>query len=458
MPTPDTAPKLADSRPADPPRWFLNPRFQTVALWMVAVVAVVEGAYAVFKRENDFNCHIEFGKHFLAGDPYNSLGNYYPLGRVMFDGLLTLGGYYPTRAVSYLLAVGSLFVIFHLWGKMAQCWFPGTTRHRRAAVFFTLAALLPLVIRDLDECGLQIFLVLMLSLGAYALYRGRSWQCGLWIAAAITYKATPLVFLALLVWKREWKATASAVACLVGLNLLPVLYLGWNKTVESHRYWLVNSAAIMRDMPDAYPSIPYGIEAPKTQNASLRAGLARWVETYPPGHSLYLDHPLFFQFGNLPVDQAKRVVNGIILLLGVSIAWSMRRSWSGDSGKQRLLKDWAIACIFAALLSPLCWKQHLVVLIPAVYLVARWMLSGASLTRGQGALLTFCGVTFLFAHRLLVGRDLSIVLQSYHLLTWSALAVAWLVMTLPQEARSIAAADQGAVPGSPSAVRLEKAA
>lgn len=457
MPTPENAPKVADAPAAETPRWFLNPRFQTAAMWLVAVVILVEGAYAVFKRENDFNCHIEFGKHFLAGDPYKSAGNFYPLGRVMLDAVLPLGGYYPTRAVSYLLAVGSLFVIFHLWGKMAQSWFPATTEHRRAAVFFTLAALLPLVIRDLDECGLQIFLVLMLSLGAYALYCGRAWQCGLWIAAAITYKATPLVFLPLLVWKRQWKATASAVVCLVGLNLLPVLYLGWNTTVESHRYWLVNSAAIMRDMPDAYPSIPHGIEAPKTQNASLRAGLARWVETYPPGHSLYLDHPLFFQFGNLPVEQAKHVVNGIILLLGIVIAWSMRRGWSGDSGRQRLLKDWAVACIFAALLSPLCWKQHLVVMIPAVYLVARWLLSGPGLTRGQVALLASCGIAWLFGHRLFLGRDLSIVLQSYHLLTWSALAVVWLVMTLPLKARLLAA-DQDPVPGSPSAVRLQKAA
>lgn len=427
-------------------------------MWLIAVVVLFEGAYAVFKRENDFNCHIEFGRHFLAGNPYQSEGNFYPLGRLMLDSLLAVGSYYPTRAVSYLLAVGSLFAIFHFWGKMAQPWLPATPPHRRAAVFLTLSAFMPLVIRDLDECGLQIFLVLMLTLGAYALYHGRPWQCGLWVAAAITYKATPLVFLPLLVWKREWKASISTIACLAGLNLLPVLYLGWDTTMASHRYWVLNTVAIMRDMPDAYPSIPYGIEAPKTQNNSLRAGLARFVETYPPGHSLYLDHPLFFQFGNLPVDQAKRVVNGLILLLGAVIALCMRRSWTGDMGKQRLLKDWAVACVFAALLSPLCWKQHLVVLIPAVYLVARWLLSGPSVTRGQVALIAFCSAAWLFSHRLVLGRELTLVLQSYHLMTWSALALVWLVMKLPNQTQQIACLGEDLVSTNSSPAGLLKAA
>ncbi len=422
----------------DAPRWYLNPRVQTVALWVVAVVAVVEGAYAVFKRENDFNCHIAFGQHFLEGTPYRSPGNVYPLGRGMLDGLLTWGGYYPTRAVCYLLAVGSLFAIFHLWGKMTEAWFPASKPQRRAAVLFTLAALLPVIIRDLDECGLQILLVLMLTLGAYALYCGRAWQCGFWLAAAITYKATPLLFLPLLLWKREWKAAASVVVCLVGFGLLPAVQLGWNATLASHRTWLTNTVAIMRDMPDAYPSLPNGIEAPKVQNASLKAGLARWVETYPPGHALYMDHPLFFQFGSLPVAKAKLAVDGTILLLGAVIAWSMRRGWSGSQGRQRLVGDWAVACIFAALLSPVCWKQHLVVLVPAVFLLSRWILAGHSLSRGQRILLACCGMAVLFTRRAVVGAELSLVLQSYHLITWSALGVVWLVMTLPQSCQSAA--------------------
>lgn len=439
MPPQDAKPTLdaaQDSQSADQPRWYLNPRWQNIALWVVAIVAIVEGVYAVAKRENDFNCHIEFGKHFIAGDPYQSQGNYYPLGRVMLDGLLPLGEYYTTRTISYLLAVVGLYAIFHLWGKMAEVWFPASVPQRRAAVLLTLAALFPLVIRDLDECGLQIFMVLMLTLGGYAMFCGRKWQAGLWLAAAITYKATPLLFLPLLLWKREWKAAASVVVCLVGLNLLPALYLGWDSMVASHHYWMVNSASIMRDMPDAYPSIPHGIEAPKTQNASLKAGLARWVETYPPGHSLHLDHPLFFQFGSLPVDQAKRVVDVLILLLGAAIAWGMRRGWSGEEGQQRLVKDWAVACIFAALMSPLCWKQHLVVLIPGVYLLGRWILSGAAISKSQWALLITCTVMFVGTRRFLVGRELSLVLQSYHLLTWSALAVVWMVMRLPSSAVS----------------------
>ncbi|MGE0609702.1 MAG: glycosyltransferase 87 family protein [Pirellulales bacterium] len=434
MPSPETI--CFDGGPASGtvqrPPWYLNPRWQQAGLWLVAVAAVVEGGYAIFLRGNDFNCHLEFGRHFLQGNPYSSQGNYYPLGRLMLDSLLPLGEYFTTRAVCYLLAVAGLFAVFAMWGRMADAWFPGRLPQRRGAVLLTLAALLPLLIRDLDECGLQIFLLLLLTLAAHAQFHGGKWQSGFWLAAAVTYKATPLLFLPLLLWKREWKSAASLAMCVVGLNLLPAVYLGWDTTIASHRYWLVNSASIMRDTPEAYPSIPHGIEAPQIRNASLKAGLARFVETYPPGHPLHLKHPLFFQFGALPVEWAKPTVNGIILLLGLAIAWTMRRSWAADSTRQGLLKDWAVACIFTALMSPICWKQHLILLIPAIYLLSRWILAGATITRWQWWLMACCGVVFLGTRRTIVGEELSLLLQSYHLLTWAALAVVWLVIRLPQ--------------------------
>ena len=59
-----------------------------IALYVLAAVVLVEGYYAVFRRRSDFDWHLNLGQSFLAGDPYRDGGEWYPLGRAMFDGAL----------------------------------------------------------------------------------------------------------------------------------------------------------------------------------------------------------------------------------------------------------------------------------------------------------------------------------------------------------------------------------
>ena len=164
----------------------------------------------------------------------------------------------------------------------------------------TLLVLLPFIIRDLDECGLQIILLLLCSLAAAAFQRRRMVLSGFWLAAAATYKATPLLFLPFLLWKRQWKAAGCMVFFIAALNLLPATYLGWEKTLAENRHWFTYTLSVARDTPDAYPSVPRW-ETPKHQNLSLSATFARLVETYPPGHPLFIDHALVFPIRR-PID------------------------------------------------------------------------------------------------------------------------------------------------------------
>jgi hypothetical protein len=439
--------------------WYMGRTFRTATWVTFAIAIVVEGYYAIFVRIGDVDCHILYGNQFREGEPYANPGNYYPLGRVMFDVLFTIAPYRVTRAVFYVVSLFALAACFRLWGRIAPLAEPSAYQPRKTgasqslqprpphddssngagdlrnrnfvAVVATIIVLLPFLIRDLDECGPQILLMLLCSISAYAFLRGQRVTSGLWLAAAATFKATPLLFLPFLCWKREWKAAAAMTVGVVALNLLPGAYLGWNKAVECNRHWFQHTRAVTRDTAEAYPSVPKW-ENPKHQNEGLAATFARFVETYPPGHDLHLAHPLFVQFGDLPPAQAKLVVNVMILLLGAAVAWKMRHGYTVDNIPQKVGNDWAVACVYSALLSPLCWKQHLVLFVPCVFLLARSVLDGHPQSRRRVVSMFVIAAIFFWTHRMVLGQELALLITSYNPVTLAAVAMTFLVLSMPK--------------------------
>ena len=297
-----------------------------------------------------------------------------------------------------------------------------------AAAVGSLALLFPYVLRDLDECGLQTLLLFMLSAAMYALVRGRPAMCGLWLGLATTYKVMPLLFLPLLVWKRQWRAAGWMVCFIAIWSFLPALYLGWDTTVRAHGQWL---AQVRHSLSNVDPA-ENGIEPPNPRNVSLPGAIARYLQTYPEGHRLCLDHPCFVQFGNLDPQTAGRVVKGVLLIFAGILAWKMRRAWGPGEKQADITTEWAAVCVLSALLSPLCWKQHLVVLLPAVFLTLRVVLSNPRESRRQIIGLAIVGLVAIALKRGLLGQELSIVVMSYKFDTWAALLVMGLVLTLPR--------------------------
>ncbi len=183
----------------------------------------------------------------------------------------------------------------------------------------------------------------------------------------MTYKTTPALFLPVLLWKRQWRALATAVVLIVCFNLLPALYLGWDLTARCYRQsWeYLQASARLEDIADN------GIEYPNPRNQSLMSLFARYLQTYPPAHPLYVDHPAFVQFGDLDHATARAVAKGCMLLLGGFIAFRLWGRWSPHAPE--LPGQWSAVCVFAALVSPMCWRQHLVLALPALYLLV-WSL------------------------------------------------------------------------------------
>ena len=134
---------------------------------------------------------------------------------------------------------------------------------------------------------------------------------------------------------------------------------------------------------------------------------------------MYFEHPLLFQFGNLDPVAAYYVMHGILAIIALAFLWRTRRAW--DVGPNvafhtrsgsNFPAEWAAVCAFCALMSPLCWKQHLMVLLPCAFLVWRRVLCEATPSRWQWAVLGV--VTFIaYAGRRSIVGHFSDVMLSY---------------------------------------------
>jgi hypothetical protein len=137
------------------------------------------------------------------------------------------------------------------------------------------------------------------------------------------------------------------IAFAIALNLLPALYLGWDLTIRAHErtYAFLQRTSALEDIAEN------GMEVPKLNNQSLIATFARYIQSYPPGHPMCFEHPAFFQYGNLDKATAKKVA------------------------------QWTAVCIFAALISPVCWRHHLVLAWPSLFLFFRGLLNNPNASR-----------------------------------------------------------------------------
>lgn len=393
--------------------WYASRSFRTAAIVLLFGAVVVEGIVAILFRFNDFGCHLGWGRGFLEGDPYKYGGAHYPPGRILWNAGFAALDVRLARVASYAAAIGAWIATMRIWRQRLAREHAGERVFAAGALTFGL--LYPYVIRDLDDCGLQAALLLLLTLGAGALHAGRPIAAAFWLALATTYKVTPALFWPLLLWKRQWRAAAWMPVCFILLNFAPAPFIGWAATRRAQDRFI---ACLTESARSGDPSHT-PLEVPRVQNQSLSVALARLVQTYPHGHPLHLDHPLFVQLLDLDPAAANRVVMGVLTALALALAWRLRRPWRAGELPTDFAHQYAAVVILFAILSPYCWLQHLVLVLPAVWLVMLRILedsaAGRSRSRGQVAAITLIGVVVLLLQRDVVGRELSLVVLSYKL-------------------------------------------
>ena len=429
--------------------WYERAWFATSVTYGFVLLVAVKAVHSIFFKANDFDVHLAWGRMALDGALLSEPAHY-PPGRFLIDEGLALLPRLVARTISFVAALASLFVTWGIWRRLAEAVKPAPAGIDFAAAALAFILLAPWVVRDFDECGLQVLLLFVLSMAAWSLYRGARLQAGAWLGLAITYKLIPLLFIPLLIWKRRFVEAATAICFVAAFNLLlPALV--WGPTVAGEV--LMRHVRLMVTSATGDPA-ENGIERPSHRSQSLRLAIARYLQTYPPGHPLFIDrdydddgcpprpaakddpswcqrHPLFVQFLDLSPVAAGRIVTAVLGLIAIGLAWRMRRRWwladdRGDADdRSSLAPEWAVACAFVVLLSPLAWLQHLTLALPCAYLVIRDVLLREARQRPRWALLGFVFVCTWILQRDPLTKQLALVAMSYHL---DVMAVLLLVM------------------------------
>lgn len=94
------------------------------------------------------------------------------------------------------------------------------------------------------------------------------------------------------------------------------------------------------------------------------------------------------------------------------------------------LKQWAAACAFAAIVSPLAWHQHLTLVLPCGYLVIRDALIRNDRSWPRSVSLGFIFVSVWVLHRDPLSKLHSLIAMSYHLEVVAILILVMLTLTI----------------------------
>ncbi|MCD6365214.1 MAG: DUF2029 domain-containing protein [Planctomycetes bacterium] len=434
-------------------RWYATPRFRLVAGILLGVVFLGSFLNGVLKKDNDFRIHYYLGVRCLEGLAYvgengeREVFDNYPVGRLVVNGALALFPYRVARGVCWAFAVVCLFLSLRLWHGMAQLQGAGSKALSIAAGALVLVVLSPWVVRDLDDCGLQIILLFILTAGAWTLLRNKPAASGLLLALASTYKVTPVLFLPLLLFKRRWREAAWMAVFVLALNvLLPMPLLGVSGTLRANGVFFSKVASVAG--AGAEDPTANGVESPKHSNRSLKLAILRYLQTYQAGHPLFIAHPgdvdadrdgagnvrahpLFVQFFDLPPRLAGHIASAVMLTAAVALLYLFRHKWGQGPHEADLAGEWAVMTGLCAILSPLCWGQHLVLVIPAMFLTIRAALDG-QLGRWRTVLLALIVLAVLAPQRAIFGRELCTVIHSYKPQPLAVLLCMALVLTLPK--------------------------
>jgi hypothetical protein len=252
----------------------------------------------------------------------------------------------------YLITIGATIGLFKLSEMIARraIAIPLTAIELGWLRFLVLLLTLKLVLAVFENQAYDALVLVVLFCGLAAIVTGREAWGGAGLAFAAALKATPLIFLPYLLWKRHFVAAAAFVVVFIGASFLPDLF--FTPAGATHGYFV----SWLRDVAGAsFGVVPHG------------ADYAFWAGPNIMNHSI---HGLV----SLNIDEAThRALNHAVLyavdavfviVVGTLITLTPRRPES-------IAIDGSLLLISMLMLSPMTSRSHYVALIlPYTALIA----------------------------------------------------------------------------------------
>jgi hypothetical protein len=428
------------------------PRWQKLILGFCFLGVIGHFTLTVFRVGNkvgDFDVNREFGRCFLAGEYLYKDGqcfNYMAIS-AMYWSPLALAPPRVAMASRYVVALLCLGLTLRFLRKMV---FDGQQAGGQKTFIIAIISLVLAIhylVRDLDDGGPHVILLAMIVGGVYCVWRGQEGRGALWLGLAIAVKMTPGLFLPFLLWKRQWRLAAYTSLATLGWIVLPAVWMGPASCWRHQQEWNRVALSVFRDQPDRLRDD----NELRVQNQALKPAIVRFLVTHPPGHPLRLDHAGYRDFLNLKPTAANGLANLAMVLLWCGFCWKARKTYCPYQ-QVSWLKECAALLLLMLLFSPVTWLQHVVLAVPAIYLIVSAQKRLAPLTVGAMAIYV---VLSMIMNRELLGRSNYLLLLSYHAHTGSLL----LLLLLSWQMRvDVAAADPATVPFRKPETSLERRA
>jgi hypothetical protein len=412
---------------------FLKDHARNRALLIAVAIVVVLACWVTMIRKprGDFMNHLEFGRRFVAGEDLYRGGLDIPYPPSFAFAYAPLSMMPPRIAGSVLFAIGcaSLCAILWILNSLTASWLPLASEQLIWVVAATLLVASRFILRDFADGGPHLIYLGLVWGAIYSFRLGKMWRAGLSLGLAIALKCTPALFLLYFAWKRQWKMTGITLLFAGAFGLAQALR---ENSYDGHlRMWF---ETVTQGTQQADPSV--GILGPEElQNKSLRPALARYLMHLPAGHPGRFDGVGYIDFLDLSARAASVIIKGITLLSLAGIAWLFRRPLAGKDDPA-LIWECAAVSILALLYSPITHGTHCVAIIPALHLLFRSFAAGRLAQSWVRGVLGCTSVVLLLTNRSLIGLNPSLLLESYHLVTLSLVALLLLVLACERQLSS----------------------
>lgn len=240
----------------------------------------------------------------------------------------------------------------------------------------------------------DLLVLLPIMLGCHQLIRDKNYRAGFWLGIAAAFKATPLLFLVLLVLQRRWSALAVMLTTVISVTLLPDLIF----PREDGQLWVWSwLSTFVLNLNPGGPADTGPWQASNILNQSLSGTL----------HRVFSGERLLW---------ISLLAQALVLAL-VSLAAIVHRA----NTSMLVMAQFSAVLCGMVLLSPMSSKAHFcVLLLPAA--IATW----DAMTNRNVLSMIALGIVFCLGtltSKDLVGRELGNQLLGYGTATWLTVAL-----------------------------------
>jgi hypothetical protein len=235
----------------------------------------------------------------------------------------------------------------------------------------------------------DLIIAALLMTGLAEIARGRFLRSAVWIGLAAAFKATPLLFVPYLLWRRQWSAAVLLMIVFIGVNLLPDIV----HRPDDGGVWLTHWTARYVQPMTQSDYDPGDWKNALNDNQGMAATVRRWFGTKLG------DASVGYNAVSLPPDTpaVRRIFMAgaaIVLLPVLIVFWGKRKGYPPLAAPPdpRLI-ECSIVMLLMLVFSPNSSPAHFCIMLLPACCAARVALGGHDrLVRFLTAMAVICGV------------------------------------------------------------------